>query len=112
MDNGIILYLTFIIPLAIIVLFYFLLNKRKKRDAIVIKSDWASFERALNNKQITQINELGTKLIWNEHLTMKKLEKMAKEINTLEKDHQILTELKLLIYNKYLSWGKKHPYTI
>jgi len=110
MDNGMILYTTFVVTIGIAIVFYYLINRRKKGHSETIKSDWNNFQKAITNKHIKGINEFGTKLIWNEHLTMEKLKEMSFSIKSLGKDYVELKELKILIYNKYLDWNKEYPY--
>ena len=109
MNNGTILILTFIITggIAIIIRYQFYL--RKKRHAETIISDWNKFEKAISNRHIKGVNKFGTELIWNEHLTMNKLNQISDSINNLGEDYSELEDLKMLIYNKRLDWNKEYP---
>ncbi len=112
MNNGMILIAMFVIPIGIAIVFYYLMRRRKKRRSETIKSDWNNFQKAITNNHIKKVSELGTKLIWNEHLTSEKLKEMSAFIKSLGKDYAELKELKTLIYNKHLDWNKKYPHSI
>lgn len=108
MDNGLILLITFSLPIAIVIIFYYLVSKRKKIHAKTLKSDWIKFEKAIRHKHINGIVKYGTELIWNEKLTDSKLEQMSKYIDNLEAKNAELENLKNLIYNKKLDWNKDY----
>ena len=106
MDNGLILYITLFIPLGLVAIFYMLLGRRKKNDAMNFKSDIMNFERAIATHQYKSINKYGFRLIQNTQLTMKHLSAMSKSVNSLKDDNEELKELRSIIYNKYLDWSR------
>lgn len=109
MDNGTIILITFIVFGGIAIIIQYLFHLRKKRHVDTIISDWNRFEKAITNRHIEGINKFGTELIWNEHLTMNKLNQISDSINNLGKDYSELEDLKILIYNKRLDWNKRYP---
>ena len=109
MNNGIILFLTFVITVLTTVFFYYFNSLRKKRHSQTIISDWNKFNKAIQNRHIKGINDFGQKLIFNEHFDIIKLKEMSKLINDLYKNEKELKELKMLINNKYLDWNKDYP---
>jgi len=108
MDNGVILFTTFIVTCSVAIGIHYLLYLRKKIHAETIISVWNKFEKAISNRHIKDVNKLGTELIWNEHLTLDKLNHISNSINNLGKDYSELEDLKMLIYNKRLDWNKRH----
>ncbi len=109
MNNAIIIATTFIITIAIVVIFFYHMSQVKKRDFKTIEREWKAFNTAVTNKRVQEIKKAGTKLIYNEHITVEQVKKMFQIINVLEKDHPDLTELKWIIYNKRKDWSKTYP---
>lgn len=108
MYNGLILLITFSVPILLLVVYYFWLSKRKKRHAKTLKSDWIKFEKAINHKHINGIIKYGTELIWNENLTDSKLKKMREYFDELELEDSKLENLKNLTHNKWLHWNRDY----
>lgn len=108
MNNGLMLLITFSLPVLILIAFYILMSRRKKRHSETLKSDWVNFEKAISHKHINRIIKYGTKLIWNENLTDSKLEKMSKCINQMVDENSELEDLKNLIYNKKIHWNRDY----
>ena len=106
MDNGLLLSITFSIPLILLFVYFIWLSKRKKRHAEALKSDWNKFEKALNHKDINGIIKYGTELVWNENLTDSQMKKMKESVYPLAEKHSELEKLENLIYNKWLEWDK------
>nr|WP_321237635.1 hypothetical protein [uncultured Psychroserpens sp.] len=106
MDNGIILIITFSIPLLLLLIYFIWLSKRKKRHAETLISDWNKFEKALSHEHINGIIKYGTELVWNENLTDSQMKKMKESVYDLAEEHTELENLKNLIYNKWLDWDK------
>tara|TARA_R110001632_G_scaffold43376_6_gene110039 strand:+ start:37322 stop:37654 length:333 start_codon:yes stop_codon:yes gene_type:complete len=110
MNNGIILFSTFIITAIIAVIFYYLFSLRKKRHSQTIVSDWNKFNKAILNKHLKGVDDFGRKLIFNEYLDINKLNEMSELIYDLDKNYEELKELKILIFNKHLNWNKDNTH--
>lgn len=108
MDNGIILIITFILPLGVVTLFYYLLYKQRKKDANHIDALWKKYQKAIAHKHTDGILKFGTSLIYNEHLTDEMLRIMTKDVNGLIDEFPNLEELRLLIFNKFLHWNRDY----
>ena len=108
MNNGLILLITFLLPLIAVVVFYLWLSKRKKRHVETLKSDWFKFENAIKNKHVGNISKYGRQLIYNENLTDDQLKIMKKSIDKLVVKNSELEELINLIYNKFLHWNRDY----
>ncbi|WP_425077849.1 hypothetical protein [Psychroserpens sp. S379A] len=106
MDNGLILIITFSTPLLVLIIYFILLSKQKKRHSESLRTDWNKFEEALNNNHINGIIKYGTELVWNENLTDSQMKKMKETVYPLAEEHSELENLKNLIYNKWLDWDK------
>ncbi|WP_299385643.1 hypothetical protein [uncultured Lacinutrix sp.] len=111
MNNGLILIITFTIPVVILLLFYVLIKNRKKRHLVSLDLDWSKFEKAIEYKDINGVNKYGTELIWNENLTDAMLKKMIDYVEELAVDNLELKNLQNLIFNKNLHWNRNYRIT-
>lgn len=109
MNNAIIIAITMVVTLALVIFFFYYLSLIKKRDAKTIDSDWINFQDAVKQHRIQAIEKYGTRLIWNEHITVEQVKEMSAVMKKLEKSHPELNDLKLVIYNKRKDWSKQYP---
>lgn len=99
---------TFIVTISLVLFFYRVLYLRKKKHSVLLKPDFEKFRRAIENKNLEEINYYGEKLIFNTSLTGSKLKEISLLVKQLELESYNLKSLRLLIYNKSLDWNKEY----
>ncbi|WP_231372771.1 hypothetical protein [Aureivirga sp. CE67] len=79
----------------------------RKKDKKIIESDWRDFKKAVERNDILYISKIGTQLVWNKSMTVKRLKIMSKELEKFPTNIEEIEKLRLLIFNKKLHWERK-----
>ena len=100
------LFITLFVIIFIAGLIYLRIKKSEHKKLVEFEPNWLLFEAALRRKDLVEIKRLGEELVFNPHIKLSHIEKMAVELKSLVHNSKDLKELELLVYNKILTKKK------
>lgn len=108
MDNNTLLITTFFSILMILVIGLYWRKRTREIHKEKLKSQWESYLKAWQRKDISGIKNYGFELVYNTHLTKEQLEQLDENISSLKR--QELQELETAIMNKKLHYRRGLPW--
>ncbi|MCC7454486.1 MAG: hypothetical protein IT222_10000 [Crocinitomix sp.] len=100
------LFITLFVIIFIAGFIYLRIKKSEHKKLVEFEPNWLLFEAALRRKDLVEIKRLGEELVYNPHIKLSHLERMAVELKSLVHNSKDLKELELLVYNKILTKKK------
>lgn len=100
------LFLTLFVIFFIAGFIYLRIKKSEHKKLVEFEPNWLLFEAALRRKDLVEIKRLGEELVFNPHIKLTHLERMAVELKSLVNNSKDLKELVLLVDNKILTKKK------
>jgi hypothetical protein len=97
------LFLTLLVIVFIPGVIYLRIKKSEHKKLVEFEPNWLSFKAALRRKDFIEIKRLGEELVFNPHIKLAHLEKMAVELKSHVNNSKDLKELALLVDNKILT---------
>jgi|GEM_PF-2987671 len=75
---------------------------RTKHKANSVHEEWANYQIAVSNGDITSMNTYAMKLVWNPYVELKQLREIASDITPFLESHAELAELENILYSRKL----------
>ena len=85
------------------------LRKLSLKDKKELDPNWSAFIQAVDESNMANIDEYGSKLILNKHLTGTQLTKIIEVVDSNIEDFPELEQLKLNAFNKKLHYDRPLP---